>query len=81
MSLEKNVSFLHSAIKTPSLLRVSELEQLLPYKKSWIWLQVRKGAFPKPIRLSARCTVWRRDEIIAWLEGRMQQNPDAVDPS
>ena len=54
----------------PVFLRVSELERLLPYKKSWIWSQVKQGAFPQPIKISTRCTVWRRDEVLEWISKR-----------
>jgi prophage regulatory protein len=60
-----------------AFLRVSELERVLPYKKSWIWSQVRRGAFPQPIRMSNRCTVWRRDEIIEWLNERVARRASA----
>jgi prophage regulatory protein len=33
---------------------------------------VAAGLFPKPIKLSARCTRWRAGDVTAWLE---QQQP------
>ncbi|MEP3895674.1 AlpA family phage regulatory protein [Pseudophaeobacter sp.] len=35
----------------------------------WDWANVTPD-FPKPIRISARCTRWDRSEIMAWLEKR-----------
>ena len=59
-------------IKTPAdlppLPRVSELLQLLPMEKSWLWQASRTGKFPRPIKLSERTTVWRREEVLEWLE-------------
>jgi prophage regulatory protein len=61
----------------PVFLRVSELERLLPYKKSWIWSQVKQGAFPRPIKMSTRCTVWRRDEVVDWMNERATRRVNA----
>lgn len=65
------------SLNESAFLRVSDLERLLPYKKSWIWSQVRLGVFPQPIRMSSRCTVWRRDEIIEWLNERVARRASA----
>lgn len=35
----------------------------------WAWAREIQG-FPKPLKLSARCTRWRRSEVEAWLESR-----------
>ncbi|RXJ69806.1 hypothetical protein CRV08_02725 [Halarcobacter ebronensis] len=33
-----------------------------------MWLWVKEGKFPKPIKLSPRVTVWEEDKIINWME-------------
>lgn len=35
----------------------------------WRWVKTKPG-FPQPIRLSARCTVFRVDELIAWRDAQ-----------
>lgn len=55
----------------PLLARVSDLERILPYRKSWIWAAARDGRFPKPVKLSHACTVWRRQDIELWLAERL----------
>jgi len=42
----------------------------LPLGESTIWEKVRKGEFPQPIRLSSRLTVWRIEEIEAWMNSK-----------
>lgn len=38
----------------------------------WRWVNEKKAeGFPQPIRLSARCTVFDQDALIAWRDGRM----------
>lgn len=40
---------------------------ILPISSATLWRWVAAGKFPKPVRLSARVTAWRIDEIRAWL--------------
>ena len=44
----------------------------LPLGESTIWEKVRKGEFPQPIRLSSRLTVWRIEEIEAWMNPKTE---------
>jgi predicted DNA-binding transcriptional regulator AlpA len=34
---------------------------------STIWLWVKKGVFPKPVKLGPNVTAWRVDELRDWL--------------
>lgn len=43
----------------------------------WRWIKERPD-FPKPIRLSARCTVFDGDALIAWRDGQHKGVPKAV---
>lgn len=38
----------------------------------WRWIKEREG-FPKPIRLSERCTVIDRDQLIAWRDAQAEK--------
>jgi len=42
---------------------------LIPISRSSIWRLVQAGQFPAPIKLSAKITVWRVEDIRRWLEG------------
>lgn len=35
--------------------------------KSTIWLWVKEGKFPKPIKISPRITVWEEIKIDQWM--------------
>ena len=37
----------------------------IPISKSTWWDGIQKGRFPKPIKLSERCTAWRAEDIHA----------------
>ncbi len=55
-------------VNLPPLCRISDVLSVVPIKRSTIWLWVRQGRFPAPIRPFGRgCTVWRREDILAWL--------------
>lgn len=40
---------------------------IIPVKKSCWWAGVKSGRFPAPVKLSPRITVWRVEDIRAWV--------------
>lgn len=40
----------------------------IPVSKSTWWDGIKTGRFPKPIKLSERCTAWRAEDIHALIE-------------
>lgn len=40
----------------------------IPVSKSTWWDGIQKGRFPKPIKLSERCTAWRAEDIHALIK-------------
>ena len=40
----------------------------IPVSKSTWWAGVKDGRFPKPMKLGARVTVWRAEDIRALIE-------------
>lgn len=56
---------------TKRLLRIAEIIAPggpVPVGKSTWWDGVRQGRFPQPIKLGPRVTVWRSEDIEAFLE-------------
>lgn len=45
------------------LLRIKEVLKIIPVGKSTWWDGVKKGRFPKPIKLGARTTAWKYNDI------------------
>ncbi|MGZ4958702.1 MAG: helix-turn-helix transcriptional regulator [Methylomonas sp.] len=43
-------------------------DPLIPVSKSTWWAGVKSGRYPKPVKLSARTTAWRVDDIRALIE-------------
>ena len=51
---------------------------LVPISKSAWWQGCRTRRYPKPVKLGPRTTVWRAEDIKAFIEnaGRDQENHD-----
>ena len=54
-------------------LRPREVAARLGIGVSTLWRWQREGRFPKPVRLSARCSIWRLADIEVFLAGRAGQ--------
>ena len=44
-------------------IRLSEVLTVIPVGKSCWWAGVKSGRYPKPVKLSARCTAWKAEDI------------------
>jgi len=53
-----------------SFIRMRELVKRVPVSKAHIWRLVQAGKFPKPIKLSEKCTVWKIADIENWLKAK-----------
>ncbi len=43
-----------------TFLRERQVLEIFPISKTQLWALVKRGEFPAPCKLSARCTVWNR---------------------
>jgi len=50
-----------------TLLRKPQVLAAIGMKSTWLHEAVRRGDFPKPVRLGARAVGWRKSEIESWL--------------
>lgn len=57
-------------IKTTGFLRLRQVLKLFPVSKSTWWAGVKTGKFPKPIKLTARTTAWKVEDIRALIDTR-----------
>ena len=51
------------------LLRIPQVMELTGLAKSTVWLWVKEGKLPKPIKLSPRVSVWKESELMAFING------------
>jgi predicted DNA-binding transcriptional regulator AlpA len=52
-----------SEIPETGFLRLPQVLSVIPLGKTCWWEGVKSGRFPKPVKLSARCTAWRAEDI------------------
>lgn len=71
--LEESVS-MHDIPET-GFVRLPTVLSVIPVGKTCWWEGVRSGRFPKPVKLSARCTAWRAEDIRELIETLSNQTP------
>lgn len=55
---------------TDKILRRPDVEDITGLGRSTIYDWMKKGEFPKPVKLGSRAVGWRESDIVAWLESR-----------
>ena len=50
-------------IPETGFLRLPQVLSVIPVGKTCWWEGVRQGRYPKPVKLSPRCTAWRAEDI------------------
>ena len=58
------------------LLRINQVLARVPIGRSSWWEGCRTGRYPKPIKLGPRTTVWREEDIDAFIESLGKQGGD-----
>ncbi|MDQ2088644.1 helix-turn-helix transcriptional regulator [Marimonas arenosa] len=53
-----------------TLLRRPEVEARTGLSRSTLYVWMKRGEFPQPVRLGARLVAWRESDVTAWLESR-----------
>ena|ERR1022692_2706004 len=70
----------HAVVQSPIspglLLRASEIRKIIGISHSTLYSWLADGAFPRPVRISARSVRWRSDDVIAWRDGLNDRNPE-----
>ena len=56
--------------------RRPKVESVTGLACSTIYLQMKNGTFPKPIKIGERAVGWRMSEVNAWLERRTADRED-----
>lgn len=50
------------------LIRIAQVLELLPVGRSTWWAWVKAGRAPAPIKVSARVTCWRKEEVLEMIQ-------------
>ena len=65
---------LNSSVKR--LLRIEELMARLSISRSSVWEGCRAGRLPQPIKIGPRTTVWKSEEVDAFIDSLGKQDAD-----
>jgi prophage regulatory protein len=49
-------------------LRQPQVLVFVPISRSTLWRRIQAGTFPGPVKLSARVTAWRAEDLRRWIE-------------
>lgn len=60
--------------------RARGIPPILPMSRTTLFVRVRAGDFPLPVRLGARAVAWRAGDIRAWLAGLAPARAPAPTP-
>ena len=63
-------------IPETGFLRLPQVLTVIPLGKTCWWAGVKSGRFPKPVKLSARCTAWRAKDIRELITTLSEQAPN-----
>ena len=67
------MSKIFPTVPTTGFLRLPQILAIFPVGKSSWWEGCRTGRYPKPIKLGPRTTVWRAEDIKAFIEAVGEQ--------
>ena len=63
--------FSHGRLPVSGYVRQSQLiPAILPFSSATLWRMVKAGKFPYPVKLSARITAWRVEDVRAWMHAK-----------
>jgi predicted DNA-binding transcriptional regulator AlpA len=61
-------------VPNEGLLRIDQLLKMIPIGKSTIWVRVKEKKFPQPIMLSSKTAVWKKSDILAYINSYCEKN-------
>lgn len=59
--------------KSERFLRLTEVQNRVPFSRSTIYLKVSRGEFPQPHNLGARAVAWLESDIDEWIASRIDK--------
>jgi predicted DNA-binding transcriptional regulator AlpA len=58
----------NAVLPETGFLRQPQVLIFIPISKATLWRRVAARTFPAPVKLSARVTVWRAEDIRRWID-------------
>jgi len=60
------------------IMKLSEVKSVVPLSTASIYRLIKKGEFPKQIKLSERSSGWLLEEVELWLEERIKCRKEVI---
>jgi len=60
------------------ILRRRKVEERTGLTRSTLYLKIKKGTFPHPVKLGPRSVGWIESEVNSWLESKIQAREKAA---
>lgn len=60
------------------MLRIESVKKLTALSKSTIYAEIQANRFPKPVRLTSRCSAWIKAEVVAYLQARISESRNRI---
>jgi phage transcriptional regulator, alpA len=54
------------------LITIKEVQEIVGFKKDYIYRNIKKGTFPKQISFGGRAVRWRLSDVQKWVERQTQ---------
>jgi prophage regulatory protein len=64
---------MQQSLPETGFIRLPEILRVIPVSKSTWWAGIKTGRFPRPVKLGARITAWRAEDIRALIAQPSQQ--------
>lgn len=61
----------HRPETSKTLIRLPQVQAIIPYSRSTIYSLIAAGDFPPPVKLGRRASAWVKTEVEAWAEDRI----------
>jgi prophage regulatory protein len=62
-------------IPETGFVRLPQVLMVIPIGRTSWWAGVKSGRFPKPVKLSERCTAWKAEDIRNLIKELSEQTP------
>lgn len=61
-----------------ALIRLPQVQAIVPYSRSAIYALIAAGEFPAPVKLGPRASAWVKAEVEAWAVSRIAEREESA---
>ncbi len=65
-------------LPTTGFVRIKQITAVIPVSRTSIWRWIKAGKFPKPIKLGENTTVFRVEDVRAWIDQQGKEGQQAA---